>query len=142
MRAAATAEAPRRPEDIGVKPGQPIARRVRLVARSVDARVSAFSCRLDDSARWWRSAAAASDPCCVRCCRLCHSVKVSLESRTAFGRLAEANRMLNYLETTGLLDAPAWRALVDEWAKAIASASDGINGADDDVVTDDRQALE
>ena len=31
MRAAATAEAPRRPEDIGVKPGQPIARRVRLI---------------------------------------------------------------------------------------------------------------
>jgi len=31
MRAAATAEAPRRPDDIGVKPGQPIARRVRLI---------------------------------------------------------------------------------------------------------------
>ena len=31
MRAAATAQAPARPEDLGVAPGQPIARRVRLV---------------------------------------------------------------------------------------------------------------
>jgi DNA-binding Xre family transcriptional regulator len=30
MRAAATANAPRRPEDIGVKRGEPIARRIRL----------------------------------------------------------------------------------------------------------------
>jgi DNA-binding Xre family transcriptional regulator len=30
MRAAATANAPRRAEDIGVKPGEPIARRIRL----------------------------------------------------------------------------------------------------------------
>lgn len=36
MRAAATAEAPRRPEDIGVQPGQPIARRVKLVRPSDD----------------------------------------------------------------------------------------------------------
>lgn len=34
IRAAATAEAPRRPEDIGVKPGQPIARRVKLMRPS------------------------------------------------------------------------------------------------------------
>ncbi|MCM3659912.1 helix-turn-helix transcriptional regulator [Georgenia satyanarayanai] len=31
MRAAATANAPRRPEDIGVKPGHPIARRIRVI---------------------------------------------------------------------------------------------------------------
>ena len=31
MRAAATAQAPKRPEDLGVAPGQPIAPRVRLV---------------------------------------------------------------------------------------------------------------
>jgi DNA-binding Xre family transcriptional regulator len=31
MRAAATADAPRRSEDLGVQPGQPIARRVRLL---------------------------------------------------------------------------------------------------------------
>lgn len=31
MRAAKTANAPRRPQDIGVKPGDPIARRVRLI---------------------------------------------------------------------------------------------------------------
>lgn len=31
MRASATADAPRRGEDIGVKPGEPIARRVRLI---------------------------------------------------------------------------------------------------------------
>jgi DNA-binding Xre family transcriptional regulator len=31
MRAAATAEAPRRGEDLGITPGQPIARRIRLV---------------------------------------------------------------------------------------------------------------
>lgn len=36
MRAAATANAPRRPEDIGVTPGQPIARRIRLVAEGND----------------------------------------------------------------------------------------------------------
>ncbi|MEU7816244.1 helix-turn-helix transcriptional regulator [Pseudonocardia sp. NPDC049154] len=31
MRAAGTANAPSRPEDIGVRPGQPIARRIRLI---------------------------------------------------------------------------------------------------------------
>lgn len=31
MRAPATANAPRRPEDIGVKPGEPIARRIRVI---------------------------------------------------------------------------------------------------------------
>lgn len=31
MRAAATAQAPSRPEDLGIRPGEPIARRVRLV---------------------------------------------------------------------------------------------------------------
>ena len=36
MRAAATANAPRRPDDLGLKPGQPIARRVRLVPPPVD----------------------------------------------------------------------------------------------------------
>ena len=37
MRAAATANAPRRPEDIGVKPGDPIARRIRLIPPEDDA---------------------------------------------------------------------------------------------------------
>lgn len=36
MRAAATTSAPRNPEDIGVKPGDPIARRVRLIAPDED----------------------------------------------------------------------------------------------------------
>jgi DNA-binding Xre family transcriptional regulator len=36
MRGAATANAPRRPEDIGVKPGQPIARRIRVVPTDQD----------------------------------------------------------------------------------------------------------
>lgn len=36
MRAAATANAPRRPEDIGVKPGQPIARRIRVLPADHD----------------------------------------------------------------------------------------------------------
>lgn len=36
MRAAKTADAPRRPEDIGVKPGEPIARRVRIVPDDED----------------------------------------------------------------------------------------------------------
>ena len=36
MRAAKTADAPRRPEDIGVKPGEPIARRVRLIPPDED----------------------------------------------------------------------------------------------------------
>jgi DNA-binding Xre family transcriptional regulator len=35
-RAAATADAPRRAEDIGVKPGQPIARRIRLLPSDTD----------------------------------------------------------------------------------------------------------
>ncbi|MER7244650.1 helix-turn-helix transcriptional regulator [Kribbella sp. NPDC000426] len=34
MRAAATADAPRRSEDLGVRPGDPIARRVRIVPSS------------------------------------------------------------------------------------------------------------
>jgi hypothetical protein len=37
MRAAATENAPRRPEDIGVKPGDPIARRIRLIPPDEDA---------------------------------------------------------------------------------------------------------
>lgn len=36
MRAAKTANAPRRPEDIGVKPGDPIARRIRLIPPDED----------------------------------------------------------------------------------------------------------
>ncbi len=40
MRAAAIAEAPRRPEDIGVQPGQPIARRVKLMRPADDERLS------------------------------------------------------------------------------------------------------
>lgn len=36
IRAAATADAPRRAEDIGVKPGQPIARRIRLLPSDTD----------------------------------------------------------------------------------------------------------
>jgi hypothetical protein len=32
MRAAATANAPKRSEDLGIQPGNPVARRVRLVA--------------------------------------------------------------------------------------------------------------
>jgi Cro/C1-type HTH DNA-binding domain len=36
MRAAATANAPKRPEDLGIKPGSPIARRVRVVRDDPD----------------------------------------------------------------------------------------------------------
>ena len=36
MRAAKTAGAPKRPEDLGVKPGSPIARRVRIVPDDED----------------------------------------------------------------------------------------------------------
>lgn len=36
MRAAATANAPRRPEDLGVRPGDPIARRIRLLPPGED----------------------------------------------------------------------------------------------------------
>ena len=36
MRAAASANAPRRPEDLGVKPGEPIARRIRLLPPDED----------------------------------------------------------------------------------------------------------
>lgn len=36
MRAAKSANAPGRPEDIGVKPGEPIARRVRLIPPDAD----------------------------------------------------------------------------------------------------------
>lgn len=36
MRAAATANAPRRPEDIGVTPGEPIARRIRVIPADQD----------------------------------------------------------------------------------------------------------
>jgi hypothetical protein len=36
MRAAATANAPKRSEDIGVRPGSPIAQRVRLVPKDED----------------------------------------------------------------------------------------------------------
>jgi DNA-binding Xre family transcriptional regulator len=36
MRAAATADAPRRSEDLGVRPGDPIARRVRIVPSDDD----------------------------------------------------------------------------------------------------------
>ena len=36
MRAAKTADAPKRPEDLGVKPGSPIARRVRIVQDDED----------------------------------------------------------------------------------------------------------
>ncbi|MDX6240059.1 MAG: hypothetical protein QOG10_4879 [Kribbellaceae bacterium] len=36
MRAAKTADAPKRPEDLGVKPGSPIARRVRIVPGDED----------------------------------------------------------------------------------------------------------
>ncbi|GAA4766412.1 helix-turn-helix domain-containing protein [Citricoccus nitrophenolicus] len=36
MRAAATANAPRRPEDLGVKPGEPIARRIRVLPPDED----------------------------------------------------------------------------------------------------------
>jgi DNA-binding Xre family transcriptional regulator len=36
MRAARTADAPKRPEDIGVRPGKPIARRIRLLPNEND----------------------------------------------------------------------------------------------------------
>lgn len=36
LRAAATANAPRRPEDLGVKPGDPIARRIRVLPPDED----------------------------------------------------------------------------------------------------------
>ena len=36
MRAAASANAPRRPEDLGVRPGEPIARRIRLLPPDED----------------------------------------------------------------------------------------------------------
>jgi DNA-binding Xre family transcriptional regulator len=36
MRAARTADAPKRPEDIGVRPGEPIARRIRLLPNEND----------------------------------------------------------------------------------------------------------
>lgn len=36
MRAAASANAPRRPEDLGVKPGDPIARRIRVLPPDED----------------------------------------------------------------------------------------------------------
>ena len=36
MRAAATANAPKRPEDLGIKPGSPVARRVRVVPDESD----------------------------------------------------------------------------------------------------------
>jgi hypothetical protein len=58
------------------------------------------------------------------------------------GRLAEAGRMLAYLETTGLLDAPAWRTLIDDSAKIIASAPDAAGAADGDDSLEGRQALE
>jgi hypothetical protein len=39
----------------------------------------------------------------------------------AEGRLPEAATMLGYLETTGLLDGPSWRSLVEPATKAIGT---------------------
>jgi hypothetical protein len=58
------------------------------------------------------------------------------------GRLTEASRMLDYLETTGLLDAPAWRTLIEGSTNIIASASAGVGVANSDDSMEDRQALE
>lgn len=61
---------------------------------------------------------------------------------TQIGKLTEAAAMLNYLETTGLLEAPAWRTLIDDSARVIASAPEDINASDQEAGIDDRQALE
>lgn len=58
---------------------------------------------------------------------------------TATDRLPEAGRMLAYLESTSLLDAPAWRTLIDDSAKIIALDTAAVSG---DIITDDRKALE
>lgn len=60
---------------------------------------------------------------------------------TQIGRLTEASRILNYLETTGLLDAPAWRTLIDSSATVIAKAQQDNDAANQEVGIDDRQAL-
>ncbi|MEA1902873.1 MAG: BTAD domain-containing putative transcriptional regulator [Actinomycetota bacterium] len=61
---------------------------------------------------------------------------------TQIGQLTEASCMLDYLETTGILDAPAWRSLIDDSAKIISSSDDIRSGPSREVVIDDRQALE
>ncbi|MEA1903119.1 MAG: AfsR/SARP family transcriptional regulator, partial [Actinomycetota bacterium] len=63
---------------------------------------------------------------------------------TQIDRLNEASHMLDYLETTGLLEAPAWHTLIDDSAGIIASSSEDLrpDGTSGEVVLDDRQALE
>jgi hypothetical protein len=54
--------------------------------------------------------------------------------------LAEAKRMLTYLESTGLLDAPAWRGLVADSVRKLDDQVAAQGPAKGDL--DDRQALE
>ncbi len=54
-------------------------------------------------------------------------------------RLGDARCMLAYLQTTGLLDAPPFRALVEDAAFAVAANAQSAH--DDPEVLDDRQAL-
>ncbi len=58
------------------------------------------------------------------------------------GRFNEADRVLNYLEDSGLLDTPAWRGLVEDAAVTISSALEDTERPGDDDRLDDRRALE
>jgi hypothetical protein len=59
---------------------------------------------------------------------------------TSIGRLTEAARMLAYLETTGLLDAPSWRTLIVDSATQVADAGHDVQRLETDL--DDHQAAE
>lgn len=63
---------------------------------------------------------------------------------TKIDRLSDAARMLNYLETTGLFDAPAWRTLIADSASKVVSYADHSSHHDQkpERGLDDRQALE
>jgi predicted ATPase/DNA-binding SARP family transcriptional activator len=62
----------------------------------------------------------------------------------ALDRVSDTARMLGYLETTGLLDAPPFRALVEGPARKVAASTARVSNREhnDGRDLDDRQALE
>ncbi|MEZ5098391.1 MAG: BTAD domain-containing putative transcriptional regulator [Thermoleophilia bacterium] len=58
----------------------------------------------------------------------------------ALDRIDDASRMLRYLETTGLLEAAAWRTLVADAAERVARQPEAVHGGDETL--DDRHALQ
>lgn len=63
---------------------------------------------------------------------------------TKIDRLSDAASMLDYLESTGLLDAPAWRTLIADSASKVAAGADLSSHREQspERALDDRQALE